>query len=78
MTPGQAAQAALDAIDPDRLDMMADWFDADDKVKMWLYEVRPDIFPGAWKERGDAMQTDLRRWAKLVREARTEATQDRM
>jgi hypothetical protein len=42
-----------DEIDPDKLDMLADWFDADD----------PRKGPG----RGGEVQADLRRWAHLVR-----------
>jgi hypothetical protein len=57
-------------IDPARLDQLAAWFDDDDKLKMWLYEQRPDVFPRAWNERGNAVQTDLRQWAKLLRDRR--------
>jgi hypothetical protein len=76
-----AAMPAIDAgirshlaaeIDPARLDQLADWFDDDDKLKMWLYEQRPDVFPRAWNERGNAVQTDLRQWAKLLRGARAD------
>jgi hypothetical protein len=59
-------------IDPAKLDQIAGWFDDDDKLKMWLYEQRPDVFPRAWNERGNAVQTDLRQWAKLLRGARAD------
>lgn len=68
-----AAQAAIDvflagdsvsaesirevlAIDPAKLDILADWFDADDLAK--------------GRSGRTEVQADLRRWAKLVRDAR--------
>ena len=46
-------------IDPAKLDMLADWFDVDDLAKGR---------PGRTE-----VQEDLRRWAKLVRDARKRA-----
>ena len=40
-------------IDPDKLDLLADWFDADDAAK--------------GGNRGDGVQADLRRWARILR-----------
>jgi len=58
---GQAAAAvrgpaceALDAIDPGKLDMLADWLDLDDRRK--------------GRSGPPEVQADLRRWAQLVRE----------
>jgi hypothetical protein len=42
-----------DGIDPDRLDLLADWFDADDARK--------------GSGRGVGVQADLRQWARLLR-----------
>lgn len=46
-------RAALAAVDPDKLGLLADWFDTDDAVKGRLGN--PEV------------QADLRRWAKAVR-----------
>lgn len=60
------------AIDPARIDQLADWFDDDDTLKMHLYQLRPDAFPTAWKQRGRQLQGDLRQWAKLLRGTETD------
>jgi hypothetical protein len=51
------AETALQAVDPDKLDLLADWFDTDDASHG----------PG----RDVEVQADLRRWARTIRTALT-------
>ncbi len=46
-------------IPPERLRQLADWFDTDDEFKTTM-------FPTTWRDRGDEVQKDLRRWADLL------------
>ena len=48
-------------IEPDILEQLADWFDADD-------EFTTTMFPDSWPQRGDETQSDLRHWARLLRQ----------
>ena len=47
------------------LRQLADWFDVDDEFKTTM-------FPATWPQRGNEVQTDLRRWADLLRERAAE------
>lgn len=51
-----AAREVVEGIDPDKLDLLADWFDQDDanKGRDWQTGSPPEV------------QADLRRWARLI------------
>lgn len=55
-------QSIREQIPPERLEQLADWFDTDDEFKTTM-------FPETWPTRGNEVQQDLRRWAKILRSA---------
>jgi hypothetical protein len=62
-------------ISPDQFRKLADWFDADDQLKMILHSQVSGLPPG-WAQRGQEMQDDLRRFAALL-EGRLETAANR-